>query len=143
MVRETFRRNVVAEDPSVSDSALRRQQAKVRMSVAAQNSDRSLQLASQSRRRLRARRRVKRAARKKQGKAPMLNLAVRHQEAERRLLADRQQEVERPLQPNALRGSQSAARKSLKKNHHRQDHNNSGPICDSGSGKKNSGAAFC
>jgi hypothetical protein len=40
------------------------------------------------------------------------------------LLADRQQEVEHPLQPSALRGSQSAARKSLKKNHHRPGHNN-------------------
>jgi hypothetical protein len=141
VVLETFRRNVVAEDPSVSDSALRRQQAEMLMSAAAQNSDRNLQLASQSGR-LRARLQVSRAARKKEGKALMVNnlMGRHHQEVEHPLLAERQQEVERPLQPSALRGSQSAARKSLKKNHHRPGHNN--VICDSGSGRKDSGAAF-
>jgi len=44
---KTFRRNVVAENLSVSDSALRRQQARVRMSVVARNSDRNRQFASQ------------------------------------------------------------------------------------------------
>jgi hypothetical protein len=137
VVLETFRRSVVAEDPSVSDSALRRQQAQMRMSAAAQNRDRNLQLASQSRR-LRARLRVKRAARKKEGKALMVNnLADRHhQEVERQPRADQPKVEHLPREPSALRGSQSAARKSLKKNHRRQDHNSSDAICDSGSGKE-------
>ncbi|HTD85842.1 MAG TPA: hypothetical protein VK850_04635, partial [Candidatus Binatia bacterium] len=46
-VVKTFRRNVVAENLSVSDSALRRRQARVRMSVVARNSDRNRQFASQ------------------------------------------------------------------------------------------------
>jgi hypothetical protein len=144
VVLETSRRSVVAEDPSVSDSALRRQQAKVRISVALRNRNRNLQLASQSRRRLRARLQVKRAARKKGGKAPMVNNLVGrpHQEVEHQLLADHHQKVERPpLQPSGLKGSQSAARKSLKKNHHRQDHNKG--ICDSGSGTKIPEPLFC
>ena len=119
-----FRSSLVAGEPSASDSALRCRQVPVRMSVVGQNSDRNLQLASQSRRRLPARRRVKRAARKKESKAPMLNLAVRHQEVERLLLADQPELEHLPREPSALRGSQNAARKSLKKNHHRQDHNN-------------------
>jgi hypothetical protein len=142
VVLETFRRSVVAEDPSVSDSALHRQQAEVRMSAAAQNSDRNLQLVSQSRR-LAARLLARRAAGKKEGKALMVkNLVGSHrQEVEHPLLANRQQEVERlPREPSALRGSQSAARKSLKKNHHHPGHNN--VICDSGSGRKDSEAAF-
>jgi hypothetical protein len=149
VVLETSRRSVVAEDPSVSDSALRRQQAEARISVALRNRNRNnLQLASQSRR-LPARLKVKRVARKKEGKARMVNpadrhlqekadplLANHHQEGERQPLAH-QPEVERRLrQPSALRDSQSAARRSLKKNHHRQDRNNSGVISDSGSGRK-------
>jgi preprotein translocase subunit SecD len=131
VVRETFRRSVVAEDPSVSDSALRRQEAKVRMSVAAQNRDRSLQLTSQSRR-LQARLQVKRGAREKEGKAPMVNnLPGRHH-----------QEVEHPLLGNAARHSHNMERNNQRKEHHRQDHNNAGVVFDSGSGKKNSRAAF-
>jgi hypothetical protein len=57
-------------------------------------------------------------------------------------LAGRPKKVERrPLEPNAARDSQNTERKKEKRNHHRQAHNNSDVICDSGSGK-NSRAAF-
>ena len=78
----------------------------------------------------------------REGKGPTVSLAVRHKEVERLLLAGHHKEVARPLQPNAARDSHNTERKREKKNHHRQAHNNFGAICDSGSGKKNSGAAF-
>jgi hypothetical protein len=73
----------------------------------------------------------------------MVNLvAGHHQEAERPLLASHP-EVEHLLrQPNAVRDSHNTESKREKKNHHRQAPNNFGAICDSGSGNKNSGAAF-
>jgi hypothetical protein len=71
----------------------------------------------------------------------MVNLAARNKEVERPLLAGRKK-VERPLQPNAARDSHNTERKREKKNHHRQAHSNFGAICNSGSGNKNSGAAF-
>ena len=72
----------------------------------------------------------------------MVSLAGRHKEVERLLLAGHHKQVERPLQPNAARDSHNTERKREKKNHHRQAHNNFGAICKSGSGNKNSGAAF-
>ncbi len=72
----------------------------------------------------------------------MVSLAGRHKEVERLLLAGHHKEVARPLQPNAARDSHNTERKREKKNHHRRDHNNFGAICDSGSGNKNSRAAF-
>jgi hypothetical protein len=115
VVLRIFRRSVAVSDPSVSDSARRRQQARVRMSIAAQNSDRNLRFASQSRRRLPARLLVKRAAREKEGKAPMVNL-----------LARRHQEVERQLQRNAAQRSHNTERSNQRKERRRPDHNNSG-----------------
>jgi hypothetical protein len=72
----------------------------------------------------------------------MVSLAGRHKEVERLLLAGHRKEVARPLQPNAARDSHKTERKREKKNHHRRDHNNFRAICDSGSGNKNSRAAF-
>lgn len=72
----------------------------------------------------------------------MVNLAGRNKEVERLLLAGHRKKVKRPLQPNAARDSHNTERKREKKNHHRQAHNNFGAICKSGSGNKNSGAAF-
>jgi hypothetical protein len=73
----------------------------------------------------------------------MLNLVGHHhQEVERPLLASHPEVEHLVPRPSTARDSQSTERKSLKKNHHRRTHNNSNAICDSGSGKKNSGAAF-
>jgi hypothetical protein len=73
----------------------------------------------------------------------MVNLANRHhREVERPLLASQLGVEHPPREPSALRASHSAARKSPKKNHHRQGHNNSAAMCDTGSREKNSGAAF-
>src|SRR5206468_8893745 len=94
VVMRTFRRKVAARQLNVIDLALRRQWAQGKASAAAENSEHHLQCASQSRRRLRVGLRVKRAAREKEGKVPMVNLAGHHhQEVERPLLAD-QPEVE-------------------------------------------------
>ena len=114
----------------MSDSARRRQQARMRMSGAAQNSDRNLRFASQSRRHPLAHLRVKRAAREKERKAPMVNLPGHHQEVERR------------LQPNGAQRSHNTERSNQRKERRRRGHNNSGSIICSRSGKKNSGAAF-
>ena len=143
VVLRIFRRSVAVEDPSVSDSAHRRQQARVRMSIAAQNRDRNLRFASQSRRRPLAHLRVKRAAREKEGKAPMVNLAGHHhQEVERPLLASHPEVEHLVPPPRAARDSQSTERSNQRKERRRQGHNNSGSIICSGSGKENSGAAF-
>ncbi len=130
VVLRIFRSSVVAEAPNVSDSALRHRRARVHISIASRNNDHNLRFASQSRRHLPARLRVKQAAREKEGKVLMVNLAGHHQE------------VERPLQANKARGSHNTERSNRRKERHRQAHNNFGAICDSGSGKKNSGAAF-
>ena len=142
VVLRIFRRSVAVEDPNVSDSARRRQQARVRMSIAAQNRDRNLRFASQSRRRPLAHLRVKRAAREKEGKAPMVNLVGHHQEVERRLLAGQPGVEHLVPPPRAARDSQSTERSNQRKERRRQDHNNSGSIICSGSGRKTSGAAF-
>jgi hypothetical protein len=87
------------------------------MSVASRNNDHNLRFTSQSRHRLQASLRVKRAAREKEGKVLMVNLAGHHQE------------VEHLLQPNTAKGSHNTERKREKKNHHRQAHNSFGAIC--------------
>jgi len=141
VVLRIFRRSVAVEDPSVSDSARRRQQARVRMSIAAQNSDRNLRFASQSRR-LPARLLVKRAAREKEGKAPMVNLVARHQEVERPLQASQPEVEHLPRQASAARNSHNTERSNLRKERRRPGHNNSGSIICSGSGKENFRSRF-
>ena len=130
VVLRIFRRSVVAEAPNVSDSALRRRRARVHISVASRNNDHNLRFTSQSRHHLQARLRVKQAAREKEGKVLMVNLAGHHQE------------VEHLLQPNTARDSHNTERSNQRKERPRRDHNNFGAICDSGSGNKNFGAAF-
>ena len=142
VVLRIFRRSVAVEDPSVSDSARRRQQARVRMSIAAQNRDRNLRFASQPRRRLLAHLRVKRAAREKEGKAPMVNLVGHHQEVERRLLAGQPGVEHLVPPPRAARDSQSTERSNQRKERRRLGHNNSGSIICSGSGKENFRSRF-
>ena len=181
VVMRIFRRKVAARNLNVSASALRRQWAQGKASVAAENSEHHLQCASQSRRRLPVGLRVKRAAREKEGKVPMVNLAGHHrQEVERPLLADqpeveqlpqvrsaarlrwaapRAKRMERDNQVRALinpagrreleclllqsmvRDSRSMERKSPKREHLHQGHNNFGAIFTAAP-EKDSGAAF-
>ena len=72
----------------------------------------------------------------------MVNLADRRrQEAERPLLAG-QPEPEHPLlEPSAAKSSHNTERNNPRKEHRGPGRNNSGVVCDSGSGK-NFGAAF-
>ena len=140
VVLRIFRHKAAARDPRLKDSVIRRRRARVHMSAGARNSDHNPQLANQPRRRLRVGLRMKRAAREKEAKVPMVNLAGHHQkEPERPLLAGRRKVRPPRREPSVARASQSAERKS--QNHHRPDHNNSGVICESGSGR-NSRAAF-
>lgn len=125
-----FRHRVGAGVLHLSDSVRRRQQrVRVQMSVAGLSVGRRRKCVNLVVRPLRAVLLAKRAARDKEGRAPMVNLAAHHG-------------VERLLQPSIARRSQRAETRSRKKEHHHQGHNNSGSICHSGSGKKNSGAAF-
>lgn len=130
VVLRIFRRKVTAGDPELSDSALRHRRARLQPSVVSQNSAHNLRFASRSRRRLSARLLVKREARKKEGKAPMVNLAGHHQEVERR------------LQPNAAQRSHNTERSNQRKERRRPGHNNSGSIICSGSGKENFRSRF-
>ena len=134
VVLRIFRRSVPVEDPSVSDSALRHRQARVHTSVVSQNSDHNLRFASQSRRRLPARLLVKRAAREKEGKAPMVNLPGHHQEVERPLQASQPEVEHLPRQASAARNSHNTERSNQRKERRRLGHNNSGSIICSGSG---------
>src|SRR5207249_3287670 len=88
-----------------------------------------------ARNRLVARLRVKRAD-TKGGKRLTVSLADHHKEVEDPPPAGHHKEVVDPLQPNAAKSSHNTERKREKKNHNRRDHNNSGAICKSGSGKK-------
>ena len=142
VVLRIFRRSVAVEDPSVSDSALRHRQARVHTSVVSQNSDHNLRFASQSRRRLPARLLVKRAAREKEGKAPMVNLVARHQEVERPLQASQPEVEHLPRQASAARNSHNTERSNQRKERRRLGHNNSGSIICSGSGKENFRSRF-
>ena len=140
VVLRIFRHKAAARDPRLKDSVIRRRRARVHMSAGARNSDHNPQLANQPRRRLRVGLRMKRAAREKEAKVPMVNLAGHHQKEPERPLLARRRKVRPPRrEPSVARASQSAERKS--QNHHRPDHNNSGVICESGSGR-NSRAAF-
>ena len=125
-----FRHRVGAGVLHLSDSVRRHQQrVRVQMSVAGLSVGRRRKCVNLVVRRLRAVLLAKRAARDKEGRALTVNLAAQHG-------------VERLLQPSIARRSQKAETRSRKKEHHHQGHNNSGSICHSGSGKKNSGAAF-
>jgi hypothetical protein len=127
-------RKVAARDPKVSDSATRQhQQARVHTSVAHLSIGRSPP----------ARLQAKQAEQEKESRALIVNPAGRRrQEAQRPLLAGQPEVEHLPLAPSTARASLSVERKSLKKNHRRQGHNDSGIICDSGFGNENSGAAF-
>ena len=133
-VRGTFRRKVAARDSKVSDSALRRhQRARAHMSGV----DPSIG------HRPPAHLRVKRAAREKQGRALMVNPAGRsHQEAEHLLLAVQPEAEHLRREPSAARSSHNMERNNQRKERPGQGRNNSGVICDSGSGRKNSGAVL-
>lgn len=118
-----FRHRVGAGVLHLSDSVRRRQQrVRVQMSVAGLSVGRRRKCVNLVVRRLRAVLLAKRAARDKEGRAPMVNLAAHHG-------------VERLLQPSIARRSQRAETRSRKKEHHHQGHNNSGSICHSGSGE--------
>jgi len=114
------------------------------MSVAARNSDHSLELASQSRRRPLADLRVKRAAREKERRVLMVNLAGHHhQEVVERPLLAAQPEVDHPRrEPSVAKSSHNTERDNQRKERRGQDHNSSGVIWESGSGNRNSGATF-
>ena len=77
VVMRIFRRKIAATDLNVSASALRRQWAQRKASAAVGNSERHRQCVLTVRR-LRADLLAKRAARKKEGRAPTLNLVDRH-----------------------------------------------------------------
>ena len=142
VVLRIFRRSVAVEDPSVSDSGRRHRRARVHTSVVSQNSDHHLRFASQSRRRLPARLLVKRAAREKEGKAPMVNLVARHQEVERPLQASQPEVEHLPRQASAARNSHNTERSNQRKERRRLGHNNSGSIICSGFGKENFRSRF-
>ena len=142
VVLRIFRRSVPVEDPSVSDSARRHRQARVHTSVVSPNSDHNLRFVSQSRR-LPARLLVKRAAREKEGKAPMVNLVARHhQEVERPLQASQPEVEHLPRQASAARNSHNTERSNQRKERRRLGHNNSGSIICSGFGKENFRSRF-
>ena len=127
VVQRIFRHKVAVRDSKVSDSALRRhEQAQMQTNVAARSIGQ----------RPAACLRVKRAARKKEGRALMVNLAGRHrQEAERPLLAGQLEAEDLRREPSAARSSHNTARNNQRKERHGQGRNNSDVICDSGSGK--------
>ena len=120
-----FRHRVGAGVLHLSDSVRRHQQrvrVREQMSVAALSVGHRRKSVSLVIRRLLVVLLAKRAARDKEGRALMVNLAAHHG-------------GERLLQPsNALR-SQRAETRSRKKEHHHQGHNNSDSICHSGSGE--------
>jgi hypothetical protein len=126
---EIFRHKVVAGDLHLSGLALRHlQRVRVQMSIGHHRGFVSLVVRS----RLLAGLRAKRAAREKGDKAPMVSPAGHHH-----------QEVEHPpRERNAANSSHNTERNNQRKERPGQGHNNSAAICDSGSGEKNSGAAF-
>ena len=148
VVLRIFRRSVVAEAPNVSDSALRHRRAQVHMSVASRNNDHNLRFASQSRRHLPACLRVKQAAREKEGRVLMVNLAGHHQEVERlrRLSVRRDSPKASPRDKGNRRDrdrdNHSAARKRAREAHRRQARSNFLLLFDLRLRNESSGAAF-
>ena len=133
-VRGTFRRKVAARDSKVSDSALRRH---LRARAHMRGVDLSIG------HRPPAHLRVKQEAREKEGRALMVSpVGSHHQEAERPLLAVQPEAEHLRREPSAARSSHNMERNNQRKERPGQGHNNSGVICDSGSGSKNSGAVF-
>jgi hypothetical protein len=118
------------------------------MSVASRNNDHNPRFASQSRRRLPACLRVKQAAREKEGKVLMVNLAGHHQEVEhlRRLSVRRDSpKVSRKASPrdnHRDRDNHSAARKRAREAHRRQARSNFLLLFDLRLRNESSGAAF-
>jgi len=119
---------VAAEDLNVKGSALLHRRVRLDPNAAVLNIERRPGYVSLAVLRPRAGLLAKRAAREKESKAPMVNLADSRR-------------AERRRQLTAARGSQSAERKSPKDQHLRQGHNNSGAILQR-LRSKNFGAAF-
>src|SRR6266480_6186201 len=122
-----FRRKVAARQLNVSDSALRRQWAQGKASAGAENSERRRHYVNLAVRHLRARLLAKRVARDNQVRA-LINPAGRR-------------ELECLLLQSMARDRRSMERKSPKKEHLHQGHNNFGAHFTAAP-EKNSGAAF-
>ena len=127
VVMRIFRRKIAARHLNVSASALRRQWAPGKASDAAENSERHLGCVIPSARLPWAAPLAKRMARDNQVRA-LINPAGRR-------------ELECLLLQSMARDSRSMERKSPKKEHLHQGHNNFGAIFTAAPGK-NSGAAF-
>jgi len=117
-----FRRKVAPTDLNVSASALRRQWAQGKASAAAENSERHLGSVIPAARLPWADLQAKRAARDKQVRA-LINPGDRR-------------ELEGPLEVSAPQASQRVERKSPKRKHLRQAHNNFWCNLHRGSGEK-------
>jgi hypothetical protein len=126
VVLRTFRHKAAARHPQVKDLVIRRRQARVNMSGV----DPSIG------HRPPVRLRVTQEVREKRGRALMVNLADRrHKEAGPPLLAG-QPEAEDPRRaPSAAKNRHNTERNHPKKERRGPGRNNSGVICDSGSGK--------
>lgn len=119
VVLRTFRHKVAARDPHGKDSVLRRRLARVHMSVV------DLSIGHRPPARLR----VKQAAREKQGRALMINLADRrHQEVARPLLAGQPEAEDRRREPSAAKSSHNTERNNRRKERRGPGRNNSGVI---------------
>ena len=127
VVMRIFRRKVAARQLNVIDLALRRQWAQGKASAAAENSERRRHYVNLAVRHLRARLLAKRVARDNQVRA-LINPAARR-------------ELECLLQVSAPQASQRVERKSPKREHLHQGHNNFGAIFTAAP-EKDSGAAF-
>ena len=127
VVMRTFRRKVAARQLNVIDSALRRQWAQGKASAGAENSERRRHYVNLAVRHLRARLLAKRVARDNQVRA-LINPAGRR-------------ELECLLLQSMVRDSRSMERKSPKREHLHQGHNNFGAIFTAAP-EKDSGAAF-
>jgi hypothetical protein len=122
-----FRRKIAARHLNVSASALRRQWAPGKASAAAENSERHRHYVNLAVRHLRARLLAKRVARDNQVRA-LINPAGRR-------------ELECLLLQSMARDSRTVERKSPKREHLHQGHNNFGAVFKAAP-EKNSGASF-
>jgi hypothetical protein len=128
VVRKIFRRKVAARQLNVSASALRRQWAQGKASAAAENSERHLGCVIPAARLPWAAPLAKRMARDNRVRA-LINPAGRR-------------ELECLLLQSMARDSRSMERKSPKKEHLHQGHNNYSGAIFTAAPEKNSGAAF-
>ena len=127
VVMRIFRRKIAATDLNVSASALRRQVTWEHLRVAAGNRGYHRGRVVRSRRRLRADLLAKRMARDNQVRT-LINPAGRR-------------DLERPLQVSVPQTSRRVERKSPKREHLHQGHNNFWAVFTAAP-EKNSGAAF-